>query len=133
MGSDMPIVISVSAGELVDKITILEIIAEQFTDAEKLRNVRHELDLLTAARDQAIRPSAELGEVTRELKSVNAELWQIEDAIRRCEHAKDFGLQFIELARAVYHANDRRFELKRRVNELVGSDLVEEKSYAPYQ
>ena len=133
MGRDMPILISVSAGELIDKITILEIKAAQFTDAEKLRHVRHELELLAAARDQVIEPSAQLSDLTRQLTSVNAELWRIEDAIRRCEQEKDFGAPFIELARAVYHANDRRYELKRDINQLVGSSLVEEKSYTPYQ
>ena len=103
------------------------------SDVEKLRNVDHELKLLTAAREGAIGPSAQLSELTTALKTVNAELWEIEDAIRRCEQAKDFGPRFIELARAVYHANDHRYELKRRINQLVGSSVVEEKSYAPYQ
>ena len=129
---DVPILISVSAGELIDKITILEIKAARFTDAEKIRNVRRELELLTAARDRVVEPSARLNELTGQLASVNAELWRIEDAIRDCERGEDFGPRFVELARSVYHSNDRRFELKREINELVGSNLVEEKSYAPY-
>jgi hypothetical protein len=128
-----PVRIAVSAGELIDKITILEIKAAQFTDAGKLRHVGRELELLAAARDRAIRPSARLSELTGQLKSVNAKLWRIEDAIRGCERQQDFGARFIELARSVYRCNDRRFELKRDINQLVGSSLVEEKSYKPYQ
>ena len=133
MGCELPILISVSAGELIDKITILEIKAARFTDAEKLRHVHHELELLAAVRDRAIEPSAQLGQLTAEIAAVNAELWRVEDALRRCEQEKDFGPRFVELARSVYRANDRRYELKRDINLLVGSRLVEEKSYTPYQ
>ncbi len=126
------IVIAVSAGELIDKITILQIKAEQFRDAEKLAHVQRELQTLQAAWNQAIGPTPELLEVTNQLASINRELWWIEDAIRLCEQKKDFGSQFIELARSVYRTNDRRSALKRQINQLVGSSLVEEKSYTPY-
>ncbi|MEO5374291.1 MAG: DUF6165 family protein [Alphaproteobacteria bacterium] len=126
------ITVEVSTGELIDKITILEIKAARMTDAEKLRNVHLELATLTAARDGATRPSPELERLTGDLKAVNEALWDIEDDIRACERAGDFGSRFVELARAVYRTNDRRSALKRDINQLLGSRLVEEKSYAPY-
>ena len=132
MGHDKPIMVPVSAGELIDKITILEIKAEHFRDAEKLAHVRQELDLLRTVWKQTIEPSPQLAEVAGQLESINRELWRIEDALRLCEREKDFGPRFVELARSVYRNNDRRCELKRRINELVGSPLVEEKSYTPY-
>lgn len=128
----MQISVPVSTGELIDKITILQIKSERITDPAKLRNVRQELEMLQAARDGAIRASEALTDLTGQLKATNEALWDIEDEIRNCERNQDFGPQFIELARSVYHQNDRRFELKRRINEQVGSALVEEKSYAPY-
>jgi hypothetical protein len=127
-----PITVEVPAGELIDKITILEIKSERIADAAKLVNVRAELQTLTAARDGAIPSSAELSELTAKLKQANAALWDIEDEIRRCERDRDFGPRFIELARAVYHTNDQRAALKRAINELLGSRLVEEKDYVAY-
>ena len=127
-----PILVEVAPGELIDKITILEIKSERIADAGKLKNVRIELDVLAAARDAAMAASAELAELTAQLKQVNEALWEIEDAIRDCERGQDFGPKFIELARSVYHSNDRRAALKRQINELLGSKLIEEKSYAAY-
>jgi len=127
-----PILVEVAPGELIDKITILEIKSERIADAGKLKNVRVELDVLAAARDAAMAASAELAELTAQLKQVNEALWEIEDAIRECERGRDFGPKFIELARSVYHSNDRRAALKRQINELLGSKLIEEKSYAAY-
>ena len=124
--------VAVSAGELIDKITILEIKSERIADAAKLANVRHELETLDAARRGAVTPSPGLDELTAGLKAVNERLWQIEDDIRDCERNGDFGPRFVELARAVYVNNDERAALKRRINELLGSDIVEEKSYAAY-
>jgi dsDNA-specific endonuclease/ATPase MutS2 len=124
--------IPVSAGELIDKIMILEIKAERFSDAEKLRRVRHELDMLRTVRDAALPPSPALDDLTEGLRVVNRELWRIEDAIRLCEQRQDFGPKFVELARSVYRNNDRRSELKRRISELAGSSIVEEKAYTPY-
>jgi hypothetical protein len=126
------IMIEIAPGELIDKITILEIKLENMTDAAKLANVRHELDVLVSARDAAIPASDDLNYLTGELKRVNTALWQIEDDIRDCERANDFGENFIELARAVYKTNDLRAALKRKINELLDSPIFEEKSYAPY-
>ena len=124
------VVIEAAPGELIDKITILEIKAERIKDAEKLRNVRVELATLQSARDRTILPSEDLAALTAELRSVNEALWTIEDEIRECEQAGDFGPKFIELARLVYKNNDHRAAVKRRINERLGSQLVEEKSYA---
>ena len=118
------------AGELIDKITILEIKAARIEDPEKLRNVETELKALCAARDRTILATERLGHLTAELRAVNESLWDIEDAIRRCEQSGDFGPQFVELARSVYKDNDHRAELKRQINVLLGSGLIEEKSYA---
>jgi tetratricopeptide (TPR) repeat protein len=122
--------VEIAPGELIDKISILEIKADRLTDPARLRNVRTELEALRAARDRAVPPSPRLAALTAELRGVNEALWCIEDDIRLCERAGDFGPRFVELARSVYRTNDRRAELKRRINELLGSDLVEEKSYA---
>src|SRR5205807_286328 len=122
-----PVTVPLSPGELLDKITILEIKAERIGDALKLGNVRHELELLRQARQRACSPSEELTRLTDELRAVNVSLWEIEDDLRLCEARGDFGGRFVELARSVYKVNDRRGGLKRRVNELFGSRLVEEK------
>ena len=124
--------IDIAPGELIDKITILEIKSERIDDPEKLANVRIELDVLAAARDAAIAPSDAMTRLTADLKSVNEALWVIEDDIRDCERDGDFGPKFIDLARAVYKTNDKRAALKREINVLLGSRLVEEKSYKPY-
>lgn len=124
--------VEVSPGELIDKIVILEIKLERMTDPTKLGNVRVEWQTLTAARDAALSPSARLDALTAGLKAVNERLWVIEDDIRDCERAKDFGARFVELARSVYVSNDERARLKREINELLGSRLIEEKSYAAY-
>ena len=127
----MHVLIPVAPGELIDKITILEVKASRI-DTAKRANVEAELALLCAARDQAIASSAALDALTDELAQVNAVLWDIEDAKRACERAQDFGAHFIELARSVYRENDRRAALKRRINKLLGSSIFEEKSYRPY-
>jgi hypothetical protein len=124
--------IAVGPGELIDKITILEIKAVRIADPGKLANVRTELDLLAATRDRALSPSAELARLTVDLRRINEALWDIEDEIRGCERARDFGPRFVELARAVYRRNDDRAAVKRQINELFASTIVEEKSYAAY-
>lgn len=124
--------VEVSPGELIDKITILEIKAERIADPGKLANVHRELRSLTATREEALEPSPELEEFTAELRRINERLWEIEDDIRDCERNGDFGERFIELARAVYRTNDRRAAAKRSINELLGSELIEEKDYAAY-
>lgn len=126
------VVIEVPPGELIDKITILRIKTARIADPAKLANVQAELESLTAARAAALPEDPELDRLEAALMAVNEELWVIEDDIRDCERDGDFGSKFIELARSVYKTNDRRAALKRAINELLGSRLVEEKSYRPY-
>ncbi len=127
-----PILVEIAPGELIDKITILELKAERIADAKKRANVLVELATLTDARAAAIPPDGEADRLTAELKAVNGALWEIEDDIRECDRADDFGPRFVELARAVYRTNDRRAELKRALNLHLGARLIEEKSYKPY-
>ena len=124
--------VHVAPGELIDKITILGIKLERINDEAKLANIKIEFAALTQARDEAIPTSEKLDQLTIELKKINEALWEIEDDIRDCERSKDFGDIFVKLARAVYVTNDRRMELKHTINELLGSRLIEEKSYAAY-
>jgi tetratricopeptide (TPR) repeat protein len=124
--------VEIAPGELLDKITILEIKTERITDPQKLQNVRHELTVLERARRDRLPDLPQLASLTAELKKANEALWDIEDAIRDCERQEDFGARFVELARSVYKTNDRRAALKRQINELLGSAIVEEKSYAEY-
>ncbi len=126
------ILVPISPGELIDKITILEIKSERIVDAAKLQHVRTELAALRTAGQQTLEPTERLRGLTVELRAVNEALWEIEDAIRLCEREEDFGPRFIELARSVYHQNDKRAALKRQINELLGSELVEEKAYRVY-
>ena len=123
--------VPVSPGELIDKITILEIKDRRITDAAKRSNVRCELALLQESCDAHIADLPELSRLTDSLREINRRLWDIEDALRRCEHNGDFGPRFVELARSVYRINDERAAVKQTINNLLGSQLVEEKSYAP--
>jgi hypothetical protein len=124
--------IEVAPGELIDKITILEIKLERIKDGDKLANVRLEWETLVKARDAVIEATPELDLLSAELKAANEALWDIEDDIRDCERDKDFGDAFVQLARSVYISNDKRAALKREISELLGSSLIEEKSYAAY-
>jgi len=124
--------VPVSPGELIDKITILEIKAERIADPAKLVNVRHQLTLLAGVRDEALAASTRLTKLADDLKSVNSALWEIEDDIRACEAAQDFGSRFVELARSVYRTNDRRAALKKEIDDLFGSAITDEKSYEDY-
>ncbi len=124
--------VEIAPGELIDKITILEIKSKRMDDPAKLENVRRELEILSATRDGELDGSVELDELAAKLKTVNEKLWVIEDDIRDCEAAGDFGETFIGLARAVYQTNDERARLKREINVLLGSEIIEEKSYKPY-
>ena len=130
----MPLLIPASVGELIDKITILEIKQQRIADAAKQLNISRELQALMAVvEEQELGyPLGALAELGQQLSAVNQQLWDIEDDIRECERQADFGTRFVELARAVYHRNDERAALKRRINEQCGSELVEEKSYAAY-
>ena len=128
----MLIHVPVSWGELLDKITILEIKAERIADPAKIANVSKELAALSRTRDQAGADLALVADAVDGLRRVNEALWEIEDDIRDCERRDDFGERFIALARAVYRTNDKRAALKRQINDALGSELVEEKSYAGY-
>jgi hypothetical protein len=122
----------ISVGEWIDKLTILEIKLAEILERDKLANVRREYAALLAAAPAELLTRAEIAQARARLKGVNAELWRIEDEIRVKERARDFGDEFVALARAVYVTNDRRAALKREINRLSDSELVEEKSYASY-
>ncbi|WP_245454179.1 DUF6165 family protein [Aquabacter cavernae] len=124
----LQILAPIAAGELIDKITILEIKAERIADPVKRANVVHELEALNALRDRHGLDA--LSALAADLKVVNETLWQVEDEIRELEAAQRFDARFIELARAVYVTNDRRAAIKKEINLSVGSAIVEEKSYA---
>ena len=128
----MSIMAPISAGELVDKITILRNKADRIGDPAKEANVRRELALLEAIADEALPKTPEIERLTAQLSEVNIALWDIEDGKRDCERRGDFGDRFVQLARSVYVENDRRAAIKRAINEAAGSDIVEEKSYKPY-
>lgn len=119
----------IAIGELIDKITILEIKAERIADPAKLHNVTTELAALEDIRRAAGLDIPQMAAHARELKALNAALWDIEDDIRELEAAGDFGDRFVALARSVYLTNDRRADAKRRINAAFGSAIVEEKSY----
>jgi hypothetical protein len=127
------ILVPVSPGELLDKITILRIKVARIQDAGKLANVKLELALLEQTWKQAGGEACDVGPDEHALQSVNERLWDIEDRIRDKEARQTFDRDFIELARAVYVCNDERAAIKRRVNVQLGSRLVEEKSYKPYR
>ena len=121
--------IEVSDGEIVDKLAIIEIKLENIQDETKLANIRKEYEVV----DEAIKKIIDKNDpLYIELLNINKELWKIEDDIRDCERSKDFGPRFIELARAVYFTNDRRADVKKRINLRSGSNLIEEKSYQAY-
>ncbi|OYW25759.1 MAG: hypothetical protein B7Z44_18110 [Caulobacter sp. 12-67-6] len=128
----MPILAPVSAGELIDKITILRVKAERIGDPAKEANVRKELALLEATASAHIPSTVEMDRLTADLQAVNAALWDVEDGKRDCERRQDFGPDFVALARRVYIENDQRAAIKRAINAAAGSDIVEEKSYKPY-
>ena len=124
------ILIPISPGELLDKITILRIKSARMKDAAKLANVRLELGLLEKTWREAVQGDVSADE--RALQNVNERLWDIEDRIRDKEAVQTFDRDFIELARSVYIANDERAAIKKRINQKLGSRIVEEKSYRPY-
>ncbi|MFT4251124.1 MAG: DUF6165 family protein [Caulobacter sp.] len=128
----MSILAPISAGELVDKITILRVKAVRIGDPAKEANVRKELALLEGIAAEKLVPSAELDRLTAELTEINAALWDIEEGKRACERTQDFGPEFIQLARRVYLDNDKRAAVKRQINSLSGSEIFEEKSYKQY-
>jgi hypothetical protein len=123
----------VSYGELIDKITILEIKSRRITDDAKLANVRNELDMLNATWANSAASQTDISDERARLLAVNEALWDIEDRIRLKERAQAFDAEFIELARSVYFRNDERAAFKREINQKLGSELVEEKSYQDYR
>jgi transcriptional regulator of nitric oxide reductase len=127
------ILIPISPGELLDKITILEIKSARISSSEKLANVNRELGMLNQVWNDAVNEDEALQQMRAEIKSINEALWDIEDDIRDEERAKRFGERFIELARSVYVTNDQRADVKKRINLHLKSDIVEEKSYQDYQ
>ena len=127
------ILIPISPGELLDKITILQIKSERIADPAKVANVRTELEMLDKVWRQAVDQDDEIEALTAELKSINEALWEIEDDIRDEERNRRFGERFIELARAVYVTNDERANAKKKVNLHLNSSIVEEKSYQDYK
>ena len=121
--------IEVSNGEIIDKLTIIQIKLERIKDDAKLKNLRREFDILAEAASSILSTSDPL---YKSLYDVNCELWDIEDHIRDLERNKDFGKDFTETARSVYIKNDRRSEIKRMINVKTSSGLIEEKSYEKY-
>ena len=119
-------------GKLFDKLMILRLKEERMTDAAKVVNVQIEIAALIKTADSHIPPSVELTTLWEDFYSINGDLWEIEDDIRDCENAKNFCEDFIRLARAVYITNDRRADVKKKINLLLGSTLIEEKSYADH-
>ena len=129
----MHLLTPVSPGELLDKLTILDIKSERIKDSAKLANVSRERELLERVwRDSGLETRA-VRELRARLKAVNETLWGIEDDIRDEERAGRFGERFIELARAVYVTNDERAAIKKSINRVLGSEIVEEKSYSDYR
>lgn len=124
--------IEVSNGEILDKISILAIKKSKIQDKAKLENVYHEYQTLLPYFDQIVN-NQQLGDLYWNLSAVNTELWDVEDKLRELEKSRTFNTEFIELARSVYYLNDRRAELKKDINVLSGSDLIEEKSYKDYK
>ena len=126
--------VEVSNGELLDKLTILELKLTNIADVQKLSNIQKEHDELSPLADQLFDSyGEELKNLYKKLTEINSELWTIEDDIRECERNKDFGSDFVSLARAVYFTNDKRSDVKKAINILTDSGFVEEKSYEDYE
>jgi hypothetical protein len=126
------IMVPISPGELLDKITILRIKSKRISDPAKLANVRVELEALERTWDSSAYAAVDIASDVAALLAVNERLWTIEDEIRDQERAQAFDAQFVRLARSVYIENDERAAIKRRLNLRLGSSLIEEKSYADY-
>lgn len=125
--------VPVSPGEVLDKITILEIKSERISDEAKLVNVKRELELLQASWQKFVDEDDTVQSIHAKLKAINEDLWEIEDDIRDKERAREFDQVFIDLARSVYVTNDRRADAKKELNLYLGSEMVEEKSYQDYK
>ena len=126
--------VEVSNGELLDKLTILELKLTNISDVQKITNIQKEHNELNPLAGQLFDSyGEELKNLYKQLAEINSELWTIEDHIRECERNKDFGSDFVRLARAVYFTNDKRSQIKKSINLLTGSGFIEEKSYEDYQ
>jgi len=127
--------VEISPGDLIDRLTILEIKAARIRERAKRQQVRDELRRLREIHDAAFGPgtSPDLARLATELRAINESLWEVEDQLRVCERGRDFGDRFVQLARSVYRQNDRRAALKNQINRLLGSPLREEKSYPAWE
>ena len=123
----------ISPGELLDKISILEIKLEKVKDKDRQKKIKNEYDILKKVQNSSIEMSDKIKDLYRSVSNVNIKLWDIEDKIRICEQNKDFGKNFIELARGVYFNNDKRAELKNEINEILKSNIREIKQYVDYK
>ena len=128
----MSIKIQISPGELIDKFTILDIKLNRIKEQEKTQNIRKEHKILKRQIEKNLPKSKRLSALISKLKTINKTLWDIEDQIRVCERKRDFEKEFIKLARSVYQKNDLRSSYKREINKLLGSEIIEEKSYESY-
>ena len=126
------IIVEVSVGELLDKISILEIKKEKIKDPEKLKFISHEHSILKNQLEKNVKPDDKLNKLFQELKDINAKLWVIEDDKRDCEKKKDFGEKFIKLSRDVHFLNDDRAKIKLEMNNHTGSSIKEIKEYTSY-
>ena len=122
----------ISPGELLDKISILEIKLEKVKDKDRQKKIKNEYDILKKVQNSSIKMSDKIKDLYRSVSNVNIKLWDIEDKIRICEQNKDFGKNFIELARGVYFNNDKRAKLKNEINEILKSNIREIKQYVDY-
>ena len=122
----------ISAGELLDKISILEIKIEKIKDKYNQEEVKKEYKILKEIQNSSIKMEDEIKDLFKSIKEINLKLWGIEDKLRICEKNKDFGKNFIELARGVYFNNDKRSEIKSKMNKVLGSNIREVKEYANY-
>lgn len=121
--------VPISFAELIDKITILEIKQERIKDAAKLKNIRFELRLLRGAQKQSCKSSAALRKLHEALKKVNLDIWIAEDRIRECMHVHDSGEKYVRYTQRAHTSNEKRAAIKKQINELLGSTIVEEKQY----
>ena len=122
----------ISPGELLDKISILEIKLEKVKDKDRQKRIKNEYDILKKVQNSSIEMSDKIKDLYRSVSNVNSKLWDIEDKLRICEQNKDFGKNFIELAREVYFNNDKRSKIKSEINKILGSNIKEVKEYAKY-
>ena len=122
----------ISPGELLDKISILEINLEKVKDKDRQKRIKNEYDILKKVQNSSIEMSDKIKDFYRSVSNVNIKLWDIEDKIRICEQNKDFGKNFIELARGVYFNNDKRAKLKNEINEILKSNIREIKQFVDY-